>query len=179
MASAERLSTPSGSSGIANYACRDDYGLKFDQTSAWAGLFYFCSRIRKSGEESQPFITFPEGNGRFVRHLAESAKDKILRSYMAVSIVPNEKGADVICLANGQVRSFHCEKVIYASPVFTAPYVIRGFADDAPFDAREFQHNSWFVANLFLKDRPKPRVRSRLPAGVGQCPVRKPVARVC
>ncbi|MBA3600068.1 MAG: FAD-dependent oxidoreductase, partial [Acidobacteria bacterium] len=46
-----------------DYACRDDYGLKLEQTSAWAGLFYFCSRVRKSGEESQAFITFPEGNG--------------------------------------------------------------------------------------------------------------------
>src|SRR5690606_7169589 len=27
-----------------DYACRDDYGLKLEQTSAWAGLFYFCSR---------------------------------------------------------------------------------------------------------------------------------------
>ena len=33
-----------------DYACRDDYGLKLDQTSAWAGLFYFCSRVRKSGD---------------------------------------------------------------------------------------------------------------------------------
>ena len=140
-----------------DYACRDDYGLKLDQTSAWAGLFYFCSRIRKSGDESQPFITFPEGNGRFVNHLTERIRDKVLRSHMVVSVVPNDKGADVICLANGQVRGFHCEKIIYASPIFTAPYVIRGFTDDAPFDAREFQHNSWFVANLFLKDRPKPR----------------------
>ena len=30
-----------------DYACRDDYGLKLDQTSAWAGLFYFCSRVLK------------------------------------------------------------------------------------------------------------------------------------
>ena len=30
-----------------DYACRDDYGLKLEQTSAWAGLFYFCSRVRK------------------------------------------------------------------------------------------------------------------------------------
>ena len=29
-----------------DYACRDDYGLTFSQTSAWAGLFYFCSRVR-------------------------------------------------------------------------------------------------------------------------------------
>ena len=33
-----------------DYACRDDYGLKLDQTSAWAGLFYFCSRVRRSGD---------------------------------------------------------------------------------------------------------------------------------
>ncbi|MBK9154430.1 MAG: FAD-dependent oxidoreductase [Chloracidobacterium sp.] len=146
-----------------DYACRDDYGLKLDQTSAWAGLFYFCSRVRKSGDESQPFITFPEGNGRFVNHFAEAVKDKVLRSHMAVSIVPNDKGVDVICLAHGQVRGFHCDKVIYASPIFTAPYVIRGFADDAPFPAGEFLHNSWFVANLFLKDRPKPRFARDFP----------------
>ena len=146
-----------------DYACRDDYGLKLDQTSAWAGLFYFCSRVRKSGEESQPFITFPEGNGRFVNHLAESVKDKIQRSHMVVSIVPTANGVDVICLANGELRGFRCEKVIYASPVFTAPYVIRGFREDAPFAASEFQHNAWFVANLFLKDRPKPRFAKDFP----------------
>ncbi|NOT49492.1 MAG: FAD-dependent oxidoreductase [Acidobacteria bacterium] len=146
-----------------DYACRDDYGLKLDQTSAWAGLFYFCSRVRKSGDESQPFITFPEGNGRFVAHLAEIVNDKILRSHMVVSVVPNENGVDVVCLADGQFRGFRCEKVIYASPIFTAPYVIRGFAENAPFAANEFQHNAWFVANLFLKDRPKSRFTRDFP----------------
>lgn len=140
-----------------DYACRDDYGLKLEQTSAWAGLFYFCSRVRKSGDESQPFITFPEGNGRFVNHLAASVKDKIQRSHMAVSVVPTMNGVDVTCLANGELRGYRCEKVIYASPIFTAPYVIRGFREDAPFSATEFQHNAWFVANLFLKDRPSRR----------------------
>ena len=140
-----------------DYACRDDYGLKLDQTSAWAGLFYFCSRVRKVGDESQPFITFPEGNGHFVNHLTESVKDNILRSHVVVSVVPNGKGADVVCLANNELRGFRCQKVIYSSPMFTAPYVIRGFNEAAPFAATEFQHNAWFVANLFLKDRPKPR----------------------
>ena len=146
-----------------DYACRDDYGLKLDQTSAWAGLFYFCSRVRKSGEESQPFITFPEGNGRFVNHLAESVKDKIQRSHMVVSIVPTANGVDVICLAGGELKGYRCEKMIYASPIFTAPYVIRGFREDTPFAANEFQHNAWFVANLFLKDRPKPRFAKDFP----------------
>jgi len=148
---------------FCDYACRDDYGLKLDQTSAWAGLFYFCSRVRKTGEESQAFITFPEGNGRFVNHLADRVKDKIKKSHVVVSILPKEKSVDVICLANNELRGFRCEKVIYASPIFTAPYVIRDFQKDEPFAASEFQHNAWFVANLFLKDRPKPRFAKDFP----------------
>jgi hypothetical protein len=27
-----------------NYCCRDDYGTRYDQVSAWAGLHYYCSR---------------------------------------------------------------------------------------------------------------------------------------
>jgi hypothetical protein len=146
-----------------DYACRDDYGLKLEQTSAWAGLFYFCSRVRKSGDESQPFITFPEGNGHFVNFLSEKVKDNILPSHMVVSIIFTEKGVDVICLAENELCGFHCENVIYASPMFTAPYVIRDFNKDAPFAANEFQHNAWFVANLFLNDRPKPRFARDFP----------------
>jgi hypothetical protein len=146
-----------------DYACRDDYGLNLEQTSAWAGLFYFCSRVRKSGEESQAFITFPEGNGRFVNHLSDKVKDKALHSHMVVSMVPNGTGVDVICLVGEELRGFHCEKVVYASPVFTAPYTIRGFNAVAPFNASEFQHNAWFVANLFLKDRPRVRFAKDFP----------------
>ena len=140
-----------------DYACRDDYGLKLDQTSAWAGLFYFCSRVRRSGQESQPFITFPEGNGRFVNHLFQKIQIKIRKSHIVASVIPNEKGVDIVCLNDSELRGFHCDKAIFASPMFTAPYVISGFREDAPFAAGEFQHNTWFVANLFLKDRPKPR----------------------
>jgi hypothetical protein len=146
-----------------DYACRDDYGLKLDQTSAWAGLFYFCSRVRKSGDESQPFITFPEGNGRFVRHMADKVRDHIKPSHAVVSIIPTGSSADVICLADGELRGFRCKKVIYASPVFTSPFVIRGFAETPPFDARSFHSNSWFVANLHMKDRPRPRFARDFP----------------
>ncbi len=146
-----------------DYATRDDYGLKLDQASAWAGLFYFCSRVRRSGVESQPFITFPEGNGRFVNHFYETVKDNVRRSQTVVSIVPNDKGVDVICLNGGELRGYHCEKAIFASPMFTAPFVIRGFREDAPFASNEFQHNAWFVANLFLKDRPKPKFAKDFP----------------
>ena len=146
-----------------DYACRDDYGLNIKQTSAWAGLFYFCSRVSKSGTESQPFITVPEGNGQFVDHFFSKVTDQTRTDRMVVSIVPSAKGVDVVCLVQSELRGFHCEKIIYAAPMFTAPYVIRGFRDDAPFAATEFQHNAWFVANLHLKDRPKPRFARDFP----------------
>ncbi len=146
-----------------DYATRDDYGLKADQASAWVGLFYFCSRVRKSGGESQPFITCPEGNGQFVHHFLDKVKENVRRSQVVVSVVPTDKGVDVICLDGGELRGVHCEKAIFASPMFTAPSIIRGFREDAPFAASEFQHNAWFVANLFLKDRPKPRFAKDFP----------------
>jgi hypothetical protein len=146
-----------------DYACRDDYGLKADQTSAWAGLFYFCSRVRKAGTESQPFITFPEGNGRFVNHFYETVTDHVRRSQVVVSVIPNAGGVDIAYLDGDALRGFHCKNIIYSAPIFTAPYLIRGFREDAPFAANEFQHNAWFVANLFLKDRPKPRFAKDFP----------------
>ena len=146
-----------------DYATRDDYGLKADQTSAWAGLFYFCSRVRTAGDESQPFITFPEGNGRFVNHFVSAVGEHLRTSQMVVGIIPNSEGVDVIYLDSGKPRGVHCGKVIFASPIFTAPYIVQGFREDAPFAADEFRHNAWFVANLFLRDRPRPRFAKDFP----------------
>ncbi|MBA3631649.1 MAG: FAD-dependent oxidoreductase [Acidobacteria bacterium] len=140
-----------------NYACRDDYGLRLEQTSAWAGLFYFCSRVRKSGAESQSFITFPEGNGKFVNFLHNKVKDKTRLKSIAIEIIPNEKGIDITYLntETNEIRGIHAEKVIFAAPIFTAKYLIRDFKQNTPDFVKEFEHNAWFVANLFLKDRPK------------------------
>ncbi len=148
-----------------DYACRDDYGLKLEQTSAWAGLFYFCSRVRKSGEESQAFITFPEGNGHFVNFLHDKVKDKTKLKTIALEIVPNEKGVDVVCLntETNELKGFHCEKAVFAAPIFTANYLIRDFKQSAPEYVKEFQHNAWFVANLFLRDRPNVKFKRDFP----------------
>jgi hypothetical protein len=150
---------------FCDYATRDDYGLKLEQTSAWAGLFYFCSRVRKSGEESQSFITFPEGNGRFVNYLHERIKDKTRLKTVALEIVPNEHGVDVIYLntETNEIKGLHCEKTIFAAPIFTAKYLIRDFKQNTPEYVKEFDHNAWFVANLFLKDRPVARFKRDFP----------------
>jgi hypothetical protein len=148
-----------------DYATRDDYGLKLEQTSAWAGLFYFCSRVEKSGAESQSFITFPEGNGKFVNYLHDKIKNKTKLKTIALEVIPNEKGVDIVCLntETNELKGFHCEKVVFAAPIFTAKYLIRDFRQNTPEFVKEFEHNAWFVANLFLKDRPAMRFKRDFP----------------
>jgi len=43
-----------------DYACRDDYGSRPDQTSAWAAIFYFAARLATKGSEGQPSHQWPE-----------------------------------------------------------------------------------------------------------------------
>ena len=147
-----------------DYACRDDYGSKLDQTSAWAGLFYFCSRVRKVGVESQPFITFPEGNGHFVNHFFEAVKENVRPATGRCFGSSSDRGRRRYLYRRRQLRGFHCRKCrSMPRRCSLRRYVIRGFRDDAPFAANEFQHNAWWVANLFLKDRPKPRFAKDFP----------------
>ena len=143
---------------LVDYACRDDYGLTVDQTSAWAGLFYFASRVAKPGAESQPLITWPEGNGRLVSHLYSKAKAKVRLRLAAAQIIPTEaggkSGVDVIALDDKAQRAngFHAQQLIFAAPQFLAPYLIRDYREHAPPHIAEFQYGTWMVANLFLKD---------------------------
>ena len=55
-----------------DYCCRDDYGCTIDTTSAWAGWHYFCSR-----PEGAEYLTWPEGNGRIVRHYLDRVGDRV------------------------------------------------------------------------------------------------------
>jgi len=140
-----------------NYACRDDYGMTIDQTSAWAGLFYFCARVLKPGVESQSLITWPEGNGRLVNHLFEKAKSRIQLDRAVVEINPVQDRLEILTLdSDGRTpRGYRTRFVIFAAPQFVARYVIRPYRENPPAHIAEFQFGSWMVANLTLKDRPK------------------------
>lgn len=144
-----------------DYACRDDYGMRIQETSAWAGLFYFCSRLAKPGVESQSLITWPEGNGRLVNHLFDKAKSRVQLDRAAVELIPIEENGrtrvDVITLDRDgrNPRGYRAGRVIFAAPQFMARYVIRPYRDSPPAHIAEFQFGSWMVANLTLRDRPK------------------------
>lgn len=152
-----------------DYACRDDYGMTLEQTSAWAGLFYFCSRVAKPEIESQPLITWSEGNGRLVNHLFETARLKVQLGRAALEVIPNEENSrtriDVVTLDKDgrNPLGYRAQKVIFAAPQFVARYVIRPYRDNPPSHIAEFQVGAWMVANLTLRDRPKQSLQRDFP----------------
>lgn len=147
---------------LVDYSCRDDYGMTLEQTSAWAGLFYFVSRMRKPGVEAQSLMTWPEGNARLVSHLVDQVKPHVRSGVPVCELRPvlhdDKSQVEVIAQSHdGQPVGFRSRQVVFAAPHFLAPYVIRGFREERGESSRQFQYGAWMVANLFLKDRPKNR----------------------
>jgi protoporphyrinogen oxidase len=143
---------------LVNYACRDDYGATIEQTSAWAGLFYFASRVRRPGDESQPLLTWPEGNGRIISHLRSKLGKRVETGWAVCDIEPGANGSPLRIGAvnrRGELRSFDADQVIFAAPQFVAPYVVRGLRNERRDVIAAFEYGSWMVANLHLHARPR------------------------
>jgi phytoene dehydrogenase-like protein len=153
---------------LVDYGCRDDYGMTLEQASAWAGLFYFASRMKGPGAEAQPLITWPEGNGRIVRHLYERARARV-RLGLAVADVRTAEvgsvaggsrgGVEVVAVGGGGRRAvgFRAERVVFAAPQFLTKYLLKSYREVVcPPHVAEFEYGAWMVANLFLSERPSP-----------------------
>ncbi len=145
---------------LVDYSCRDDYGQSAEHTSAWAGLHYFAARMKAAGVDHQPLITWPEGNGRLLGHLAHQAGTRLKLNTAVTQIRPaHHSGTDGIEVVSIQketeeVRGWRARHVIFAAPQFLAPRLIEGFTDRTGRKVNEFEYGSWFVANLTLKARP-------------------------
>jgi glycine/D-amino acid oxidase-like deaminating enzyme len=161
---------------LVDYACRDDYGMAAEQASAWAGLFYFASRMRRPGAESQPLITWPEGNGHLVKYLFDQARARVRLGLAVADIRPADvlegrgaagdvgesrgggKGAEVVAVTrDGQsVVGIRAEQIVFAAPQFLSKYLLKAYREGAlPPHVSEFEYGAWMVANLFLEDRPQ------------------------
>jgi phytoene dehydrogenase-like protein len=146
---------------LVDYGCRDDYGATPADVSAWAGLFYFASRRRAPGAEPQPLLTWPEGNGRLVRHLAGAVKRHLRTGVAVADVIPTDpagkRGVDVVALAEDgrRVLGYHAEQVVFAAPQFVARHALRPYRDRPPAHLAAFEYGAWMVANLHLRARPR------------------------
>jgi protoporphyrinogen oxidase len=137
------------------YACRDDYGAALARTSAWAMLFYFCARATSGAGDTAPFLTWPEGNGRLVRHLSRNLGDRLRLGCLVTDVVPAADGVDIVAYDANTERAlrYRAEDVIVAAPKFVARRIVRPLRE-LPADGA-FHYAPWLVANVHLKQRPK------------------------
>lgn len=142
---------------LLDYACRDDYGARLDGTSAWAGLFYFTARKTGAGEDSRPLLTWPEGNGRLVAHLAGAAGARLRTGLAATRLEAVPRGVRIQALdaTTGQAVGFQARRVIFAGPQHVAGRVIPELWRARPGLRTAFQQSPWLVANLTLRGRPR------------------------
>lgn len=146
---------------LVDYACRDDFGARAAQTSAWAGIHYYASRLVGAGREPQAVLTWPAGNGWLVGKLHERVRKK-LRLGLAVADVAPVAGGGVDVVAIGKAPAavgIHAQRVVFAAPQFVARAVVRPYRDAPPPHLAAFQYGAWMVANITLGARPRSRKR--------------------
>ena len=141
---------------LVDYACRDDFGTRAEETSAWAGIHYWASRMLGPGREAQPVLTWPAGNGFLVGKLAEKSLSKLRLGLAAADVVPTSDGVDVIALGAAPTAvGFHAKRVVFAAPQYVSRVAIRPYREAVPAHLQAFDYGAWMVANLTLSARPR------------------------
>lgn len=141
------------------YATRDDFGTRLEHVSAWAALHYFAAR--HEGGRTQEVLTWPEGNGRLVSHLAKVVGRRLQTGVVVLEVRAGEggRGATVVALraADGAVLSIEAEQVVVAAPRGFAARLCPRLRALRPDEASQFQTSPWLVANLTLDGAPAER----------------------
>lgn len=143
---------------LLDYAMRDDFGARLDSTSAWAGLFYFAARKQGPGEESRPLLTWPEGNGFLVNHLAGKVREQIRTRVAVTRLRRAAKGWEILAWdgREGRAVGWRARQVVFAGPMAMAGRLVPELreAHGRPTFGL-FQASPWLVANVTLRDRPR------------------------
>ncbi len=145
---------------LIDYCCRDDYGLTVEQTSAWAAMFYFASRLGSSNDPEPPLLTWPAGNGAIVQHLSSQFSQQIETSRPVMRIVPGDDAADQPAILHvwnpesSSAETWTARHVIFAAPQFLTPHVLAKQPVERVASVRTFHYGVWVVANLHLSRRP-------------------------
>ena len=144
--------TSTGLHWYVDYACRDDFGCRAADVSAWAGIHYFASR----GEEAA-VLTWPEGNGWLVARLCERLRPQIRTDALVYSIAtePSRTVVHAYDPRTDRTTRVVAERVVFAAPKHVLPYVLAD-AGRAPW-VGAFEYAPWMVANLTLRAFPESR----------------------
>lgn len=138
-----------------DYCCRDDYGAGIQHVSAWAGIHYFASRRGQGGNvDSRTVLTWPEGNGRLVKHLRQYCREQARPQSLVYRVTPrdNEVWVDYFDVRTHTSKRIVAERCIMATPHFITSRLLGQHAA-----AGNFTYSPWMVANITLNGFPDSR----------------------
>ncbi|MES2512755.1 MAG: NAD(P)-binding protein [Bacteroidota bacterium] len=141
-----------------NYCCKDDYGSTLLDTSAYAGLHYFCARRAKaSNAESSAVLTWPEGNAFIVNKLYQPCKQHIKTNQLITSLtmVHNKVELIVYNTVTEECIKYLCNQVILSTPQYINQYILSETLAITRRAAPLFEYSPWMVANITLTELPE------------------------
>jgi glycine/D-amino acid oxidase-like deaminating enzyme len=136
------------------YATRDDFGSLPAETSAWAGLHYFAGRSAWGPYEGDLVLTWPEGNGRLARKMAERLGDRVIRDAFAWRVREHGERVEVDVFDGAKSVRYRAAEVILAVPLHVRARLLKE-------NSLAHERTPWLVANLHVES---------LPAGEGMEP---------
>lgn len=141
-----------------NYCTRDDFGTRYDEVSAWAGIHYFAGRKGKAANaEHQDVLTWPQGNAWLAQQLQKDYADKIKVNSLVVGIEETTSGVDVVYfdVPAKRLKKISAQQCIVAAPQFIAQRLIKQ-PERQQLVHEHFSWSPWMVANITvnaLQDR--------------------------
>jgi phytoene dehydrogenase-like protein len=136
---------------VVDYACRDDYGCRLNETSAFAGLHHFLARGLE--ETTERFIlAWPDGNGHLVDAMLGGSRDQLVTSAAAYRIDPEAGEVRVHEFETDRNVAYEAQTILWAAPRFILDAVLPARGDRQRDPALSYA--PWLVANVELREDP-------------------------
>ena len=137
-----------------DYSCRDDYGCTLAQTSAFAALHHFLARGLEETRDGF-ILTWPEGNARLVRGMAERAAlgDRLHLGAAVLAVDPDAGALLVRDIAGARTLRVEARAVLWAAPRFVLARLLPPGRDPLPPGALTYA--PWLVANVEVREAPR------------------------
>lgn len=143
-----------------DYCCRDDYGCRLEETSAWAGIHYFASRSGDTRDLEGEVLTWPEGNGWLVKQLRKKLDARIQTQVLVTDVTPLPSGEVALELFDARTETttrLIAMAAILAIPRFVAARILQPLRQSPPAYLEAFSYAPWMVANVTVNALPTGR----------------------
>jgi predicted NAD/FAD-dependent oxidoreductase len=138
-----------------NYGTKDDYGTSVDDISALVGLHYFAARRGDSANGvSNTVLTWPEGNHKLVKILAQNLNEKIKNRTLVFHLENREDKMVAQCIEQdtNTIYEIIADKCILATPQYINKRLLKNEEEYLNRDFPQLEYSPWLIANITIKD---------------------------